>query len=56
MYRIIERNLMNNSKRVFKAGLSKSIAERYVKEFNQDSLYDNKFYSIELEDTSKDKC
>lgn len=53
MYRIIERNLTNNTKRVFKSGLSKSRAEQYVREFNSTSLYDDKFYSIELEDPSK---
>lgn len=54
MYRIIETDLNTNKHSVFRTGLTKKYAERYVKELNQDSLFDDKYYSVESEDADWD--
>lgn len=50
MYKIIETDLNTKKHKVFRTGLTKKQAEQYVKELNLDSLFDDKYYSIESEE------
>lgn len=54
MYRIIETNLATGKHSVFRSGLTEKRAKDYVKELNQDSLFDDKYYSVESEDVELD--
>ena len=54
MYKIIETDLNTRNRSVFRRGLTEKQAKSYVKELNLDSLFDDKYYSIESEDFDYD--
>ena len=54
MYRIIVTDLNTKKKAVFRSGLTEKLAKSCVKELNLDSLFDDKYYSVESEDFDYD--
>lgn len=54
MYKIIETDLNTRKRSVFRSSLSEKRAKSCVKELNLDSLFDDKYYSIEPEDFDYD--
>ena len=54
MYRIIVTDLNTKKHSVFRSGLTEKQAKSCVKEFNLDSLFDDKYYSVEPEDADYD--
>lgn len=54
MYRIIVTDLNTKKQTGFISGLTENRAKSCVKEFNLDSLFDDKYYSVESEDADYD--
>ena len=54
MYKIIETDLNTRNRSVFRRSLTEKQAKSCVKELNLDSLFDDKYYSIESEDFDYD--
>lgn len=54
MYRIIVTDLNTKKQTVFRSGLTEKRAKNCVKELNLDSLFDDKYYSVESEDADYD--
>ena len=54
MYRIIVTDLNTKKQAVFISGLTEKRAKSCVKELNLDSLFDDKYYSVESEDADYD--
>ena len=54
MYRIIVTDLNTKKHSVFMSGLTEKRAKNYAKELNLDSLFDDKYYSVESEDFDYD--
>lgn len=50
MYKIIETDLNTRKHSIFRSGLTEKQAKSCVKELNLDSLFDDKYYSVESED------
>ena len=54
MYRIIVTDLNTKKQAVFRSGLTEKRAKSCVKELNLDSLFEDKYYSVESEDADYD--
>ena len=54
MYRIIVTDLNTKKHSVFMSDLTEKRAKSYVKELNLDSLFDDKYYSVESDDSDYD--
>ena len=54
MYRIIVTDLNTRKRSIFRCGLTKKQAKSYVKELNLDSLFDDKYYSVESDNSDYD--
>ena len=54
MYRIIVTDLNTKKQAVVRSGLTEKRAKSCVKELNLDSLFDDKYYSVESEDADYD--
>ena len=54
MYRIIVTDLNTKKRAVFISGLTEKRAKNYAKELNLDSLFDDKYYSVESDDSDYD--
>ena len=54
MYRIIVTDLNTRKRSVFMSDLTEKRAKSYAKELNLDSLFDDKYYSVESDDSDCD--
>lgn len=54
MYRIIVTDLNTRKRSVYRSGLTEKQAKSCVKELNLDSLFDDKYYSVESDDSDYD--
>ena len=54
MYRIIVTDLNTKKHSVFMSGLTEKQAKSYVEELNLDSLFDDKYYSVESDTSDYD--